>query len=788
MIFCFLILASAVPIYLDVSKNIDERVDDLMNQMTLEEKIGQLVCPDGRFNFTEIFNEQHIGATFFLFDDDAKHAQEMARNTRLKIPLIMGIDAIHGNSFYNGSTIFPTQLAASCSWDVEVMKEMAQITASEMKYTGTFWTFSPVLCLTRDLRWGRVGESFGEDPYLIGVLADAMITAYQDNGIIATAKHFVGYGETIGGRDASEGDLSRRKLLSYFTPPFEKVSSIVSSVMSSYQALDGTPAVVNHWLLNETLKEKWGFKGFVVSDYDNVGRLINDQQVFDNFVDASLASVKAGNDMFMHTPQFFGAALEAVNQGKLPISYIDESCRRILRVKFEYGLFEDDRMADKTKVVYGTEENRKYSLKAAEKSAVLLKNNGILPLDESLIQSFAVIGPNADNIIIMNGDWSLGSQQKETHGRNCTVTILDGIKNRMKNKEINYAGGVKLEDDDPFEEDIHYAVENVQKSDISVVVIGDRLKYSGEGKSTGTLDLMGNQIELLEKIMETGKKFIIDVISTKPVIIPQHIVDNASAIIHQFSPGMLGGTAFSELIFGDINPSGKLTVSYPVHVGQQPVWYNQVRGQHGTTYADLTETPMWSFGHGLSYSNFIYSDINISNKDDETNEFLAGDEIIINMKIKNDGKYDGAEIVQIYIMDNVTSSTWAVRELKAFQRVEIDAGDTKEVSIKLNTYDFSIVNASEERVVEPGDFVIQIGKSSDDIVKNFYITILPPKGDSPHEKVTAIAIIGAVIAVISLIIIVVILVIFIRRAKKKEPSQFDELLKSDGEPIKFVNG
>ncbi|OHT09996.1 Periplasmic beta-glucosidase [Tritrichomonas foetus] len=701
-----LFILQRVPIYLDPTQSVNDRIDDLMAQMTLEEKVGQLICCDGRFDFDTVFETQHPGAVFYLFDDDAAAATMKARNSRLKIPMIFGIDAIHGNSFYSGATIFPTQLGISASWDTDLIRQMAEITADEMDHSGPFWTFSPVLCMARDLRWGRLDETFGEDPLLIATFANAMVQGYQSKGVLACAKHYAGYSETVGGLDSSESDLSQRKLRSFFLPPFEKVArNGAASFMSGYVAVDGTPVTVNEWLLTDVLRNEWNFEGFVVSDYNNVGQMITGQKIFDNMEDAAAATVKAGNDMIMQTPDFFNACVNAVKNGKLDEKYVDISCRRILKAKFEAGLFEDDRIADKSKVVIGTEENRQAALKAAEESLVLLKNTGKLPLNEAKIMSVAVIGPNADDPATQLGDWSKGSQGGDLHPRECTVTPLDGIKERFQSGDILYAKGAGIKPDDI--QDINAAIEAVEQADVSIVVLGDDLQYSGETKSTATLELMGQQKELLSKVIETGKPFIIVLISSKPLVLPTEAIEAADAIIAQFNPGMLGGTALAKVIFGDICPTGKLTVSWPRHAGQLPLFYNQIKGQHGDHYSDITEAPLYEFGHGLSYTKFRYSLV----KTDKT-VYKASDTMTITMTIKNTGSYDAAEIVQVYIVDKLTSVTWAQMELKAFQRVELKAGESKQVTITLKMEDCSIVDANGKRFVEPGEFELHVSSSS----------------------------------------------------------------------------
>ena len=711
------LLFEQIPIYLDPKRSVNDRIDDLMSKMTLEEKIGQMVCLDGRFNFDELFEAQHPGSVFYMFDDDAAHCTMLARNTRLKIPMLLGIDAIHGNSFYTGATIFPTQLAISCSWNEELVKAMGRVTAEEMNHTGPVWTFSPVLCVTRDLRWGRVDETFGEDVLLIEKFAQALIEGLQENGVLACAKHYAGYSETLNGIDGSESELSKRKLISRFLPPFQYVADKgVASYMTSYDSIDGTPAVVNTWLLQDKLRDEWGFDGFVVSDYNGFGQMVTGQNVFSNYEDAAVATVKAGNDMIMMSETFYDACLSAVNNGKLDVKYVDRNCRRILKAKFDLGLFEDDKLANKSLVKVGTPEHREIALQAAEESLVLLKNTGRLPLRQDRINTIAVIGPNADDPLSQNGDWSKGSQGGEQHPRNCTITVLDGIKERFKSGQVLYAKGAGIDPDDI--QDINAAVELVEEADFSVVVIGDSITYAGEGKSTATLELMGQQKELLDAVVATSKPFALVIISSKPLILPDSAVEAANAIICQFNPGMLGGKALAEVLFGDISPSGKLTVSWPYHAGQLPLYYNQVRGEHGVHYSDLTQSPRYEFGYGLTYTEFRINNIKI-----DKSIYSVNDVIKLSLTVRNYGEYTGSQVIQVYLVDKCASVTWFKKELKAFQRVKLIPSEQKEVYIEIKVSDCFIIDADGNKVVEPGEFQLQVGTSSQSILAKLDFTV-----------------------------------------------------------------
>ncbi|MDD3118612.1 MAG: glycoside hydrolase family 3 N-terminal domain-containing protein [Victivallales bacterium] len=703
-------------IYRDPAQPVEARVADLLSRMTLEEKVGQLTQLDGRVELEANFREKHPGSFLHVMGESARIATELARGSRLGIPLLLGIDAIHGHSFWNGATIFPTQLAMACSWDETLIETMAGVTAREMRHTGVAWTFSPVLCLTRDLRWGRVGETFGEDPLLIGRFAAAMIHGYQGDNladpdhVLACAKHYAGYSETQGGRDASEADISRRKLRSYFLPPFRQaVAAGVGSFMTGYQSMEGLPSTANRWLLREVLKEEWGFDGILVTDWNNVGSMVETQRICPDYKTAAALAVQSGNDLMMSTPKFWQGCIDAVREGLLDETLVDEAVKRVLRIKFRLGLFEDDRCADPGHTpAVGCAAHRAVALTAARETAVLLQNNGLLPLTAQNLKKIAVVGPNADHPVAQLGDWSLGTGQTGNglHPRELITTVLDGMRQRFAG-EVLYAPGCALEDGDA-PTDLEAAVAAAREADVTVAVVGDRPPFWGEWHSTATLELVGEQNELLRRLRALGKPLIVVLVHSKPQVLPV-AVQEADAIVEQFSPGMLGGQALAELLFGDFNPSGRLTISVPYHVGQQPIYYSQVRGQHGDRYADLTQQPLFAFGEGLSYTTFEYADARL-----DRDVYGPDDTIHISVDVTNTGTRDGVEVVQFYLRDLVTSATWVDFELKEFARVAVKAGATVRVTAAIPAAACTMVNAAGERVVEPGDFELLVGRSSRD--------------------------------------------------------------------------
>jgi len=705
------------PLYKDATQPVARRVEDLLARMTLAEKVGQMLQLNGQVDPVKTVQEKQPGSLLHILNERLAEAMDAAAQTRLGIPLLIGEDGIHGHSFHPGATIFPTQLALAASWSTELVEAVARATAREMATTGAHWTFSPVLCLSRDLRWGRTGETFGEDPFLIGELGAAMIRGYQGkgladaDGVLATAKHFAGYSETQGGRDASEADISRRKLKSFFLPPFERAaSSGCMTFMTGYQSMDGLPSTANHWLLREVLKHHWRFEGILVTDWDNVGRLVFEQRVAPSLVEAAVIAVRCGNDLIMATPGFFEAAQEAVARGLLLEAEIDEVVRRILSLKFKMGLFENPRRPsrDAQRVVIACAEHRELNLRAARESIVLLANDGFLPLNAAAIRSIAVVGPNADNADAQLGDWSLGSSQYgPEYGkqpRECTQTVLDGVRARLPNAQVSHATAGDLWSKNQAALDD--ALRVVAAADVALLVLGDDVPFIGELRSTATLELLGNQNALIDAVAASGKPFVLVLIASKPLVLPES-ASRARAILQCFNPGMQGGTALSEILLGEQNPSGKLTISHPRHVGQQPIFYSQVRGQHGDRYADLTQEPLFSFGHGLSYTTFSYGGLVV-----RTPVVHAGQDVELEVEVTNTGARAGTEVVQVYVSDVVTSVTWVNQSLVAFRRVTLEPGEKRKLRILVPHEQLALVNAYEERVVEPGEFELLVGGSS----------------------------------------------------------------------------
>ena len=747
----------------------EERIADLLGRMTLEEKVGQMMQLDARSgDLDDLIVNKHVGSILHTSPSDLPKAVETVNTkTRLGIPLVIGDDCIHGYSFWPGATIFPEQLGMATTWDSEKVQAAGRATAEEVSATGVHWTFSPVLCIARDTRWGRVGETFGEDPYLIGEMASSIVKGYQGgakageplakDAILACAKHFAGYSETQGGRDASEADLSHRKLESWFLPPFERVAKEgCGTFMLGYESIEGVPVTFNKWLLSDKLRGAWNYQGTLITDWDNVGRSVWEQKVKPDYVQAAADAVRSGNDLVMTTPKFYEGAIEAVKTGLLDESLIDAAVARILALKFRLGLFEDPRLPDQERInaVIGSEEHQQLNLEVAREAVALLKNNGSLPFNAAGAKRIAVVGPLADDAQTQLGDWAGSSGQinwmPDGHPREMITTVLDGFKQLSpEGCEVVYSRGANIVDLVPDPEGEFYpdgqprpkigvsakldralldeAVENARQSDLIVAVVGDVIQAIGEGCSTATLELLGGQNALIDALSnvarETGKPFVVVLVSSKPQVLPASVIgtngvivdetpaEGTSALLWAPSPGMKGGQAIVEIILGETEPSGRLPITFPRHAGQLPVYYNQIRGQHGNRYADLTQDPAFAFGEGLSYTTFEYGEPTVTNVP-ESGAFGETDTVHAEITLTNTGDRKGTEVVQLYIGDIVTSYSWTDRELKAFQRVKLEPGESETVAFDIPVSDCTIVDSEANRIVEPGEFEVLIGHSS----------------------------------------------------------------------------
>ncbi len=694
-----------------ISMKYENRISEMLAEMTVEEKIGQMqqISPESfRPEVFERFRKLGAGSFLHVLGSGADDVRADAAKTRMKIPPIFGIDAIHGHSLLNGAVIYPTQLAVACSWNPELVKKMGKATAEEVNADGLDWVFSPVLCIGRDTRWGRVNETFGEDPYLVGTLAAAITEGYEEDGLVAAClKHYIGYGEAIGGRDSYDTEISMRKIREVFLPPFKRaVEAGASTVMTAYGSISGVPMTAHRELLRDVLKEELGFDGFVVTDWYNVGSLRTKQKAVESYADGVRVTVEAGNDMSMNSYQFYDHAIRLAKEGKIPMELIDDAVRRILRVKFSLGLFDENKKRMPRECI-GSKEHIELNHEITRESLVLLENNGILPLKETP-KKIAVVGPNADSIRAQYGDWTFFSHPNESPADTVPLgdyyTVLRGVKTVFADSEVSYAKGcdaMEMTDDAMMEEAITLA----KDSDIVIAVIGDVFAQNGEIKDRAILELTGRQNELIRKLKATGKPVITVLVNGKPLCLGD-VIENSDALIETFNGGDLGGLCAAELIAGKFNPSGKLPISFPRASGQIPCYYNQYPGWHGGKYMDVEEGSLYDFGYGLSYTTYEYANLAIS-----ADTAKAGDALTVSVDVTNTGDMDGYEIVEMYYNDLYSSVLTPERQLCGFKKVFIKAGETVHVELPLAVNDLALVNAKCETVLEPGDFEIMVGGS-----------------------------------------------------------------------------
>ncbi len=690
------------------------RIEEILSKMSLEEKVAQLLeLPANSLSKeeAEMWARRGIGSFLHILGDDAKHLQKTAMEEGNGIPILFAIDAIHGNSLNRRATIFPTQLTMACAWDTELTEKMGRATAKETFSDGIQMAFSPVLCLGRDIRWGRVNETFGEDKYLAGELGSAIIKGYQgqvgDNErVIACTKHYIGYGEATGARDAYDTSCTYRKVRQEFLPPFEKAVSDAKtgSIMTAYGSTDGLPVTADRHLLTDILKDELGFEGFVITDWINLTSLYKRQFVCDNAREATKLTLLAGNDMIMTSAEFYENAIALVNDGEIDIEVINNAVRRVLGIKLAYGMFENP--YNKTDEDYlGKAEHLELNKKITYDTVVMLKNDGVLPLDTKRVKSIAVIGENADDIRAAYGDWTYFSHPAFDYTRppqRPYVTLLEGVKAEAEKCgiEVKYAKGVSVLGDDLS--GIDEAVELAKTSDVVILAIGDNVFLAGEEKDRANPTLTFTESALFNALKDCGTPIIANLIASGPLCIPE-VKENASALLCGFNGGQFGGEALAKVIFGLHNPVGKLPISFPYHVGQQPSYYAQNRGWHGGKYCDMPSDFLFSFGEGMSYTTYEYSNV-----------VFDKDTLTLTLDVKNTGKVDGCEIVQLYMHDPFSKLILPTKQLIAFKKLPLKAGECKSVSFNLSYKDFSYVDTNCERVVEKGEFKLLVGPSSKD--------------------------------------------------------------------------
>lgn len=728
-ILCFSIQAKAQ------DKTIEQKVDSILNLMTLEEKIGQLNLYAGRMNPTgpitmrddddEAIRRGDVGMVFNIVG--AKRTREIQRiaveESRLKIPLLIGFDVVHGYR-----TIFPIPLGESASWDLDLMKRTARASADEASAMGIHWTFSPMVDVCRDARWGRIMEGGGEDPYLNSLIAKAKVEGYQRKNLkemgalIACAKHFAAYGATIDGRDYNTADISDVTLRNVYLPPFKAaVESGVHSLMAGYHELNGTPTSASSYLMTDILRREWNFDGFVVSDWGSI-REVAMHGFAEDRKDAAMKSFNAGLDVDMESSAYLKHMKELVQEGKVSVKQIENSVRHVLRMKYATGVMDDPYRycsQEREDTVILKKEYLELAREAACKSMVLLKNeNQLLPLSEKL-KSVAIIGPLADSKKDMPGSWSKSCDPNDMQ------TFLEAITERYGNKmKINYVKGCEVEGDE--RSGFADALKVAAKSDVIVATMGEAKELSGEASSRSNLSLPGVQEELLKELKKLGKPIVLVLFNGRPLTIPW-ASGNMDAILETWFPGNQAGNAIVDVLFGQFNPQGKLTVSFPRTVGQVPIFYNHKNTGRPegfyesvfiTKYLDSPNQPLFPFGYGLSYTTFEYSEIQMEDK-----QLTRDGKLNVSVKVKNTGKYKGTETVQLYIRDLVASVTRPVKELKSFRKVELKPGEEKKVEFVITEKDLRFWNDKKQFISEPGKFHLFIGTDSENVKKAEFVLL-----------------------------------------------------------------
>ena len=752
-----LILAAAAILLLvgcGQKSEMDKFVDNLLSEMTIEEKIGQLNLHSaaGFISALRVTEEDEnvkllragqLGGLYGTSDVGyLTDIQKIALESGHGIPLIFGLDVIHGHE-----TVMPIPLAMSTSWNMDLIENATRIAAKEASAMGVNWVFSPMVDIARDARWGRIAEGGGEDPYLGGEIAKAYVYGYQgrtgifsDHDVLACVKHYALYGAAEAGRDYNTVNYGRQEILNGFMNPYKAAAKAgAGSYMSSFNEFEGIPATMNSYLMDDLLRKSWGFDGFIVSDatavMEEVAHGIGDLQ------EVSARSLKAGLDMDMNSDGFVGTLKKSLDEGKVSKADIDRACRRILEAKYKLGLFDDPFKYLKPERVAAevfTKENRDFSRKVAQECQVLLKNDGVLPLKKNA--RIAVVGPLADDSSAMNGTWSMSSHAGES------ISILQGIKDAVTNpSNVSYAEGSWLFRDKDLEENIKYgmikyfmpnyavpalhtvpqermiaeAVAKARAADVVVACVGEVPNMNGEGSSRADISMPDAELELLKALKATGKPIVMVLTTGRPLTLVWED-ENMNAILNTWSEGSEAGHAIADVLFGDVNPSAKLTTSFPRMVGQLPLYYNHKNTgrphpdyepyrKFTSCYIDVVNAPLYPFGYGLSYTTFEYGEPRLS-----ANEMAADGSVKVSVDVKNTGSMDGKEIVQLYIHDIYATSTRPVKELKGFQKVDIKAGETKTVEFTLTAEELSYYDHELNWVCEPGDFEIMVGPNSRD--------------------------------------------------------------------------
>ena len=715
--------------YQQIGKTIDQRVDSVLKLMTLDEKVGQLNQYSGDWSHTgpitkdgdkqnQVRNGQLGSMLNIIGVQHTKELQEMAMQSRLKIPLLFGQDVIHGFK-----TTFPIPLAEAASWDTAAIRLSARIAATEAAAAGVHWTFAPMVDISRDPRWGRVMEGAGEDPFLGSVIAAARVKGFQGNGlgntdaVMACAKHFAAYGAAVGGRDYNSVDMSLRQLHETYLPPFKAaVDAGAATLMNSFNDLNGIPATGNKYLQRDILKGQWKFSGFVVSDWGSVGEMIPHGYAKDNY-EAALLAITAGSDMDMESRSYKDHLAQLVKKGKVKIQLVDDAVRRILRKKFELGLFDDPYRfsnPEREQKHLNNPVHRAAARDMAKKSIVLLKNQEqLLPLDKET-KSIALIGPFIKAVRDNLGFWSMEWPDDSS----TIVTQWQGIKDRVSaSTKLYYARGCNI--NDSSKAGFREAIEAAMQAEVVIMSMGEARDMSGEAKSRSNIQLPGVQEELIKAIHATGKPVIVMINAGRPLVF-NWTADSVPAILYNWWLGTEAGNAIADVLFGDYNPSAKLPMTFPRSEGQIPIYYNYYNtGRpakndsdrfYRSAYIDESIYPKYPFGYGLSYTQFQYSDIQLAKK-----QYKANEKIEAIITVTNTGVYDGEEVVQLYIRDVTASVVRPVKELKGFQKIFLKKGEAKEIRFTLTANDLRFYNDRLQYIYEPGEFKLYIGGNSSDV-------------------------------------------------------------------------
>lgn len=744
-------------LYLDASQPIEKRIENLMSQMTLKEKIAQMCqyvglehMRDAEKNITEeellnghargfykglhssgverMVKNGEIGSFLHVLTiEEANHLQRLAEKSPLKIPLLIGIDAIHGNGLVRGTTIYPSPITMASTFAPDLIEQSSRQTALEMRATGSHWAFTPNIEIARDARWGRVGETFGEDPHLVSRMGVASVRGLQTDDftgtdkVIACVKHLLGGGVANNGTNAAPVELSEGEIRNIYLKPFKDAIDEVQpfTLMPAHNELNGIPCHANKWLMTDIIRNEYGFDGFIISDWMDMEAISRRHRLAEDDRGAFLLSVDAGVDMHMHGPAFAEDILALVNDGKLSMERIDWACRKILEAKFCLGLFENRYVSkeDAENILF-SKKHQETALDIARRGIVLLKNaDNILPLKSKEYKNILVTGPNANNQSIM-GDWVFDQPAENV------CTILKGIQEEATESKVNFVDvGWNLRSLDKAK--IEEAIQTARKSDLAIVVVGEdsfrehwKEKTCGENRDRMDITLWGEQNYLIEEIYKTGVPTIVVLVNGRPLATPW-IAENIPAVIEAWEPGSMGGKALAEILFGKVNPSGKLPITIPRHVGQITTVYNHKPSQYLHSFIDGDKTPLYSFGYGLSYTTFEYNDLKLSKSTIKSDQ-----EVEVSITVHNIGDVKGEEVVQLYIRDDYSLTTRPVKELKRFERVLLDKGQKTTLHFTLNKYDFSYYNVNSIYALEPGTFTIMVGGSSiDKDLKKIKLTI-----------------------------------------------------------------